>query len=276
MAEESLPGSPVPPAAGGAPGPHPLAQGSFAQLLSEQFSFEKSIGGWRGALESVLPMTVFSIVYAFGQNLRLSVAAAVVPAVVMAIWRLIAREPLTQALSGLLGIGIGAVIAVRTGRAQDIAIPSLVKNGAYAAVYALSALVRWPLIGVLLGFALGEQTHWRQVPARARAYSQATWVWFGLFAFRLAVQVPLYLAGAAATLALVNVGLGLPPFALAIWLTWVLVRRVPVAHPHPDSQRTAAEAMDAEPLAAGPIAAEPLAAGPLAAEPLAEPRPTST
>ncbi len=228
MAEESAPARPATsgPAAGSGRAP-----GGIAQILSEQFSFEKSIGGWRGALESVLPMTVFSVVYAFGQNLRLSVIAAVAPAVVMAIWRLIAREPLTQAISGLLGIGIGAVIAVRTGRAQDIAIPSMVKNAAYAAVYAGSIVVRWPLIGVLLGFALGENTHWRRVPARMRAYSRATWVWVGLFAFRLAVQVPLYLAGAAATLALVNVGLGLPPFALAIWLTWVLVRRIPVAHP---------------------------------------------
>jgi hypothetical protein len=149
----------------------------------------------------------------------------------MAVWRLVAREPLTQAISGLLGIGIGAVIAVRTGRAVDIAIPSLVKNGAYAAAYALSALVRWPIIGVLLGFAFGEGTLWRQVPARARVYTQATWVWFGLFAFRLAVQVQLYLSGAAATLAIVNVFLGLPPFAVAIWLTWVLVRRTPPARP---------------------------------------------
>jgi intracellular septation protein A len=226
MADESVPARPATPASPVGPAP-----GSFAQLLSEQFSFEKSIGGWRGALESVLPMTVFSVVYAFGQNLRLSVIAALAPAVVMAVWRLVAREPLTQAVSGLLGIGLGAVIAVRTGRAQDIAIPSMIKNAAYAAAYAVSAVVRWPLIGVVLGFALGENTHWRQVPARMRAYSRATWVWVGLFGFRLAVQVPLYLAGAAATLALVNVGLGLPPFALAIWLTWVLVRRVPVAHP---------------------------------------------
>jgi hypothetical protein len=202
----------------------------LGQAISEQFSLQATIGGPLGLIESVLPMTLFSVVYGLGAAMMPSVAAAAVPSVGFAIWRLIARQPLTQAISGVLGIGIGAVIALRTGRAADFVLPSLIKNAAWAAGYTISILVRWPLVGVLLGFMLGEQLHWRSVPARARAYRRASWVWVGMFVVRLAVQIPLWMAGAAAALGLVNVVLGLPLFGLTIWLTWVIVQRVPVAH----------------------------------------------
>ncbi|HEX2807228.1 MAG TPA: DUF3159 domain-containing protein [Kineosporiaceae bacterium] len=202
----------------------------LGQAISDQFSLQATIGGPLGLIESVLPMTLFSVVYGLGAEMVASLAAAAVPSVGFAIWRLIARQPLTQAISGALGIGIGAVIALRTGRAADFVLPSLIKNAAWGVGYAISILVRWPLVGVLLGFMLGEQLHWRSVPARARAYSRASWVWVGMFAVRLAVQIPLWMAGAAAALGLVNVVLGLPLFGLTIWLTWVIVQRVPVAH----------------------------------------------
>lgn len=205
--------------------------GGLAQAIGEQFSAQASVGGARGLLESVLPLTVFSVVYAFSHDLGWSVAGALIPAVALAGWRLAAREPLTQAVSGVLGIAIGAFLAVRTGHAQNIFLPSIIKNAAYGGAYALSVLVRWPLVGVLLGLMLGEWTHWRQVPARARVYALSTWVWAGMFGIRLAVQIPLWLVGAVTELALVNIALGLPLFGLVVWVTWRLVRRVPVARP---------------------------------------------
>jgi Protein of unknown function (DUF3159) len=211
----------------------------LAQAIADQFSVQATVGGPRGLLEAVVPMTLFSLVYGLGGQMGVAVLAAAVPSVGFTIWRLVAREPVTQAVSGVLGIGLGAVIAIRTGRAADFVLPSLIKNLVYAAAYAVSALVRWPLVGVLLGFMLGEQLHWRSVPARARAYGRATWVWAAMFLVRLAVQVPLWMAGAAAALGLVNVLLGLPLFGLAMWLTWQIVRRVPVARPEgpPSAER---------------------------------------
>lgn len=228
MAADPSPAA-VPP--GGARGPG----GGLAQAAGQRFSLQASIGGVRGVLESVLPITVFSVLYGLGVDLVPSVLASLVPAAVLAVWRLVAREPLTQAVSGLVGIAIGAVVAVRTGRAEGFFLPGIVKNAAYAAAYAVSALVRWPLVGLLLGVVLGEGLRWRAVPARLRVYTQATWVWFALFAVRLAVQVPLYLAAAATALGLVNVLLGIPLFGLAVWATWVLVRRVPAALPPVDA-----------------------------------------
>lgn len=207
---------------------HPSAPGGLAQAIGEQFSLEKSIGGVRGVLESVLPVTVFSVVYGISQDVMTSSVAALVPALALAVWRLVRGEPLTQAFSGMVVLVIGAVWAVRTGRAQDFFLPTILKNLAYGAGYALSALVKWPVIGVLLGFALGEGLHWRQVPERRRAYSRATWVWVGAFGLRLAVEIPLFLLGMATALGYLSIPLGLPVFLVAIWWNWIIIRKVPV------------------------------------------------
>src|SRR3954467_13904000 len=133
------------------------------QAIAEQFSLQATIGGPRGLAESILPMTVFSVVWAFTHDVPRSVLAALVPPVLLAGWRLVAREPLTQAVSGVLGIALGAGIALYTGPPQGFFIPGILKNVGFGAVYAISALVRWPLIGVLLGFTLGEDLNWRRV-----------------------------------------------------------------------------------------------------------------
>jgi hypothetical protein len=201
------------------------------QAIAEQFSLQATIGGPRGLAESILPMTVFSVVWAFTHDVPRSVLAALLPAVIFAVWRIVAREPLTQAVSGVLGIALGAGIALYTGRAQDFFLPGILKNVGFGAVYAISALVRWPLVGVLLGFTLGEDLNWRRVPPRMRVYQQATWIWVAVFALRAVVQGWLYSTGQATALGFVNVLLGLPLFGLAVGLTWLLVRRVPTAKP---------------------------------------------
>ena len=220
-----------------APAPHEQEPAGFKQAIAEQFSVQAAIGGPRGLAESILPMTVFSIVWAFTHDVPRSVLAALVPSVILAVWRIVAREPLTQAVSGVLGIALGAGLALYTGRAQDFFIPGILKNVGLGAVYAITALVRWPLIGVLLGFMLGEDLNWRRVRPRMRVYQQATWLWVGVFALRAAVQGWLYASGQATALGFVNVVLGLPLFGLAVGLTWLLVRRVPAAKPAEEPAR---------------------------------------
>lgn len=222
------------------PAPRPVARSrtaaGLAQAGSPAFSLAASIGGVRGLLESVLPVTFFSVAYGLSHDLRTSLVAAAVPAVALSGWRLLAREPLTQAMSGVFVVAIGAFVATRTGRAQDFILPSIVKNVAFALIYAVSIVVRWPLVGVLVGQLLGEGFRWRAVPARLRLYQQVTWVWVAVFAIRLAVQVPLWAAGAVTALGTANVLLGLPLFGLAVWVSWLMLQRVPVVHPPEDEQ----------------------------------------
>ncbi|MDN5692837.1 MAG: DUF3159 domain-containing protein, partial [Micrococcaceae bacterium] len=57
-------------------------------------------------------------------------------------------------------------------------------------------------------------------PRRRRAYAAATWVMAAVFALRLAVQVPLYLADAVTALGVARLVMGLPLYALGLWLAW--------------------------------------------------------
>jgi hypothetical protein len=207
-----------------------------------------SVGGVRGLLESVLPVTVFSFVWGFSKDLVVSSVAAVAISVVFTIWRLILRQTVLQAVAGLFVVALSAFIAWRTGSASNFFLPSLIKNVGFGGVFAISALAGWPLIGVMLGFLLGEGTAWRQVPARRRAYHLATWIWVGMFAVRLAIQVPLYLADQTVLLGSVNVVLGLPLYALDLLLIWTVLRRVPIVKPEgePDGDGKAERVLEAE------------------------------
>ena len=78
---------------------------------------------------------------------------------------------------------------------------------------------------MILGPLTGEGLRWRDDPDRVRRYTQASWVWVGVFALRLAVQLPLYLAGAVLALGIARTAMGLPIFLVAIWLSYLILER---------------------------------------------------
>jgi len=65
---------------------------------------------------------------------------------------------------------------------------------------------------------------WRKDPRAIRRYSLASWIWVGLFSLRLAVQLPLYLADSLTALGVARIAMGLPLFAVGIWLSWLILR----------------------------------------------------
>lgn len=192
-----------------------LASGRFAvsDLLTKE-----------ALLDSGLPGVVFVTVYAFSANLTAAVVAAVGTGLVLAGIRLVTRAPLQNVAAGFVGVIVCAVFAQRTGRAETYYLPGLFINMGYLLAYLVSILVRWPLIGIVVGVATGEWTAWRRRPELVRAYSLASWFWVAMFGLRLAVQVPLYLDGNTVALGTARVVMGWPLFALTAWGTWLVVR----------------------------------------------------
>ncbi len=186
----------------------------------------EALGGAHGVADSSLPGLAFVVAYTVsGQELQPAIWTAVGVAVVATVVRLARRETLQFALAGLIGVGIAAFITSRTGRAEDFFLPGLLLNAGYAAAYAISIWIRWPLIGVIAGPLVGEGTEWRRDPERVRVYAKASWVWVAVFLVRLAVQLPLYLAGAVVALGIARTAMGVPIFAVAIWLTYLVLRQ---------------------------------------------------
>ncbi|MCU1402682.1 MAG: hypothetical protein JWM70_1006 [Microbacteriaceae bacterium] len=185
-----------------------------------------AVGGVRGLVESILPGLGFLVVFSVTKNVPLSVLIPVGLSLVFVVIRLVSRTPITQAFAGVAGIAISAVLALITGNAADSFIPGIIINVVSAGVLLLSLLVRWPLIGVIVGFLSNDGTEWRKDRAKARVLTIATWLWVGLFAVRLLVEVPLYLARQTEWLAGTKLLLGVPLYAAMLWVTWLLVRAV--------------------------------------------------
>ena len=93
-----------------------------------------------------------------------------------------------------------------------------------AARYLVSALVGWPLIGLAVGFLMGEGTAWRADKRKRRVFFWLSIAWASLFALRLIVQVPLYFAGDVTALGTLKLIMGLPLFAPLVAVTWLAVR----------------------------------------------------
>lgn len=186
----------------------------------------KAVGGYRGLAEAILPGLLFLVVFTITGQLQASLFAALGAAAVFTALRLIQRTPLTQAVSGLVGVGICALVANSTGRAEDFYVWGFVTNAAYIAGMLISLAVKWPVAGLFFGFIRGEGLHWRKDPIRLRAYVVATWIIIAVLGLRLIVQVPLYLLGEDGLVALGTTRLlmGVPLYALGLWLAWLVSR----------------------------------------------------
>jgi hypothetical protein len=192
----------------------------------QELNLIDEMGGPQGVADSSLPGLLFVAVYSLsGQDLQLSAIAAVVLGAAIGLVRLIRGESVRFAAAGFVGVAIAGFIATRTGRAEDFFLPGLLFNAGYAVAYAVSIAVGWPLMGVLIGPLIGDGMKWRKDPARVRLFNRMSWVWVVLFSTRLAVQLPFYLAGSLVALGIARTAMGLPLFALGIWLCYLLLRR---------------------------------------------------
>lgn len=77
-----------------------------------------------------------------------------------------------------------------------------------------------------MGLVHGTGKQWRTEPGGMRRAQIATGVLALVFALRLLVQVPLYLADQVAALGTAKLVMGLPLFALGLWVMWLVVRNV--------------------------------------------------
>ena len=210
---------------------HHLEHETVKDVVAERALLARAIGGWRGVFDSGVPAAIFVTSYLItGSNLSLSLWLAIGAGALVMIWRLVRRESLQQVIAGFVGVAVSAFVASRTGRAEDFFLPGILINLAYGSAFLISILIRWPLLGVVIGFITGEGLSWRSQPALRRAYAAASWIWVGVFSLRLVIQVPLYLAGWVGPLGVARIILGWPLFLAAAYVTYLVLRPVLARH----------------------------------------------
>ncbi|MFI6164173.1 DUF3159 domain-containing protein [Micromonospora haikouensis] len=192
--------------------------------LAEQMADQ--LGGWRGLVESSIPVVVFVVANVVGE-LRPAVIASVSVALLIAALRLVQRRPVRHAVNGLFGIGIGAAIAWRTGDERDFYLPGILYGIGYGLALLVSAAVKQPLVGWIWSVLVAKgRSEWRDDPRLVRTFTQLTVLWGVVWLAKVGVQAGLYLAHQDTALGVARLALGYPPYALLLLITVWTVRRV--------------------------------------------------
>ncbi|AQA05147.1 hypothetical protein BVC93_25155 [Mycobacterium sp. MS1601] len=184
----------------------------------------QQMGGVSGLIYASVPSIVFVAADAMA-GLHVAVVLAVGSGAGIAVLRLLRREPLQPALSGLLGVGIAAFIAYTTGDAKDYFLVGIWMSFVLMVIFALSVVLRRPLVGVIWAALSGRGPQWRtHKPSRFR-YDVATVFVAAVFAARFVVQNWLYDADSTGWLAVARIGMGYPLTALAfVVIVWAIRR----------------------------------------------------
>ena len=184
-----------------------------------------SLGGARGMIESALPFVAFTIAWLVGRQLYPALAAAVGAAVVLAIIRLVQRQSVKFVVQAVIPTAIAALVATRTGRAEDIFLPGILYNGGLAVLSVITIAVRWPLVGFIIGAAIGDPTGWAKDRGLVRMTSKLTAVLAVPYVARFVIQLPLYLAGQVVLLGIAKVALGWPLLIGALFVMGLMLSK---------------------------------------------------
>jgi len=213
------------------------AYDSVEQLVRARLA--TALGGKRGMVEGAVPTVAFTVSWVSTGNLRLSLLLGAGLAGLALGLRLAQRQNPQFVLNALVGIGIAAVFALRSGEAQDAFLPGIVYNAVYAAVLVGSVLARWPVVGFLIGSVTGDPTGWRRDPGLVRLCGRLTLLLAAPCVLRVAVQYPLWLGGEdmVGWLGAAKVALGWPlQVAVLAGMVWVLSRNHTPLTPTADGQ----------------------------------------
>jgi Protein of unknown function (DUF3159) len=201
----------------------PVTAQTVEALVRGQLS--KALGGRRGILEGAVPTVGFTVAWITSHDLKLSLGLSVALAVGLLVARLLQRSSVQFVVNSLVGIAIAAVFALRSGRAEDAFLPGLIYNAAYAVVLVATVLIRWPLIGFLLGSVTGDPTGWHRERAIVRLCSRLTLVLAAPCVLRVIVQYPLWASHHAGWLGVAKLAMGWPLQVAALAaMAWLLSR----------------------------------------------------
>jgi hypothetical protein len=199
------------------------------------------LGGRRGMLEAALPTISFTLTYVSTKELRLALGVSIALALSMLVVRLVQRSTVQFVFNAMVGIGVGIFFVWLGGRNGGTAsqqalayfLPGILYNAGYAVVMTVSILVRFPVVGAMVGAMADDPLAWRRDPQVLKLCTRLTWPLIVPCVARVAVQAPIYLSGRAAedadpyvaALGLAKVTMGWPlQLASLGFMVWLLTR----------------------------------------------------
>ena len=212
-----------------------------------RYQLGESLGGARGMIESALPFIAFTVAWVLTRQLYPAIGAALVTALLLALIRLVQRQSIKYVVQAVVPTAIAVLIATRTGRAQDIFLPGILYNGALAVLSLVTVAIGKPLVGFIIGAAVGDPTGWTRDRGLVKMTSKLTLVLAVPYVTRFVIQLPLFLAGQVVLLGVAKVVLGWPMLIAALTVIGLMLSKGKT--PMEDSalgNRTAGDPLPAE------------------------------
>jgi Protein of unknown function (DUF3159) len=181
------------------------------------------LGGVSGMIYSSLPVLVF-VGTSRLLGLSAAVGAALGVATLILLWRLIRRDSVQPAVSGLIGVVVCALIAYMLGESKGYFLLGIWTSLLWAAVFAVSILIRRPVVGYIWGWLHGHDRAWRDVRRAVFAFDIATLTWVVVFGARFVVQHLLYQTDRTGWLVVARISMGWPLTAAAALVTYLAIR----------------------------------------------------
>ena len=144
---------------------------------------------------------------------------------ILAVIRLVQRQSLRFVAQAIVPTAIAAFVASRTGRAEDVFLPGILYNGALAILSLFTIAIRWPLVGLLLGAAIGDPTGWAKDRGLVKMSTKLTAVLAVPYVARFVIQMPLFLSGQVVLLGISKVVLGWPLLIAALFVIGLMLSK---------------------------------------------------
>jgi hypothetical protein len=180
------------------------------------------LGNRRVLVDTVLPTAVFAVL-AIIADVGVASAAALGLCGVVLTWRLLQRQPLVHAVSGLGGVLIGVVVALVSGDAEGFFVPGIVANVGFGLLCAVSVLARRPALAYTSAALYRWPLEWYWHPQVRPAYSEVTWLWAAYYLAKGLWQYALVVDGDLALLATVRLVTGWPSLVVLVGVTYAYV-----------------------------------------------------
>lgn len=208
-------------------------------LIRERLS--SALGGARGSFETALPTVAFVVAWSWRHDVAIAVTASAVIVLILLVVRLVTRQTVRYVMSAVFATAIAAFFALRSGKAEAAFLPGILTSAAWGAAALVSVVARWPIVGFIVAAGdpkLAEDpTAWRRDRGLVAVSQRLTLVLVALYAIRVAVMYPLYLAEQVTLLGVAKIALGWPAYLVALALMgMILVRgKTPLAPSEPST-----------------------------------------
>jgi hypothetical protein len=127
-------------------------------------------------------------------------------------------------VSGFIGVAVCAVIAYVLGESKGYFLLGIWTSLFWALVFALSVLIRRPVVGYVWNWFGGHDHGWRDVRRAVYAFDVATLTWVLVFGARFVVQRLLYDADQTGWLVVARIAMGWPLTAASAVVTYLAIK----------------------------------------------------